>query len=299
MRLSRIAHYGLGLAASSGIAFVLSGSAFAADGQVVSNTTPPASQVTTATSKQAGSSNSSASTSTNIKSSTVNITGGSASVGSVDQPSDSVIVKVSTDQGSGAATGEAASASGSLSNITPSGTGTPGKPVDTSAQAAIIVQPTAQTNPNDSAAAAAAVSNDATQPPVHKTLVLRMQPTITSSDSGFSQDLAALLPTSPAAQKLPQPAKSTGQLGQIVEQLSRLVVPQPFTPSTPAAGSATIIALIILLLTGLTSVFQFRYGLWLRRGGYATAARSDVSFSNLIFATPHQMGYVLCVRARA
>jgi hypothetical protein len=126
---------------------------------------------------------------------------------------------------------------------------------------------------------------------VSHTTVLAIQPMITSR---LATDLAALIPSAPAPVKdqAPVPAQSTGLLGNLTAQLAGTALPQLFTSHALAVShlltALNLAALIILLM----NVFTFTYGLWLRRGGFATAARSDSpALVATSVATPFWTGY--------
>jgi hypothetical protein len=58
----------------------------------------------------------------------------------------------------------------------------------------------------------------------------------------------------------------------------------------PAQTTGVTLALLAAIILLLTSLVNLTYGYRLRRSGYSTAARSDVS--SLTLATPHLMDYV-------
>ena len=120
---------------------------------------------------------------------------------------------------------------------------------------------------------------------------LRIQPVITNRPAEI--DLAAAMPSVPVANKAPVPAKSNGTLGQLTVVLAATVVPQLLHPVVDGAYRLALPGLLILVLL-VAAVFVFTYGLWLRRGGFATAARSDAPARNFSspFATPLSLGYV-------
>lgn len=120
---------------------------------------------------------------------------------------------------------------------------------------------------------------------------LRIQPVIVTSNVA---DMASALPSLPTPASAPVPPKPNSALGHLSAVLADTIVPVFFfLISAPVrSGLATIVfATFIILLLG---AFISNYGLWLRRGGFATAARSDAptpsNFSP--FATPQFLGYV-------
>lgn len=128
---------------------------------------------------------------------------------------------------------------------------------------------------------------------VRSTVVLPLQPTITNRTIQ-AQDLATTLPSAApvAVDDAPIPAQSTGLLGRLTAGLAATVVPSLFmTVLIPTDRPALAMALGALLLT-LVAGFVFNYGLWLRRGGFATAARSDEpTNSRFSIATPFVLSY--------
>ncbi|HEY2003602.1 MAG TPA: hypothetical protein VGH44_00615 [Candidatus Saccharimonadia bacterium] len=123
--------------------------------------------------------------------------------------------------------------------------------------------------------------------------MLRVQPTIVSFETA-PVDLASALPSAPVQRQQPHPAKSSGLLGSLTVVLAGTVVPQPLMLGgfgiVPLAATWLFGLLLVILLT----VFVFTYGSWLRRGGFATAARSDepIFLNSLSIATPLLLGYV-------
>lgn len=120
---------------------------------------------------------------------------------------------------------------------------------------------------------------------------LRIQPIIVTANIA---DIAAALPSLPTPASAPVPPKPNSALGHLSAVLADTIVPVFFfLVSAPVRmGLSTLgLATFIVLLLG---AFIFNYGLWLRRGGFATAARSDVPSSSHFFpfATPQFLGYV-------
>jgi hypothetical protein len=108
-----------------------------------------------------------------------------------------------------------------------------------------------------------------------------------------STDLAEALPLVPARDNTPP--KSNGALAGWRLILAEIVVPQttsgenPVTPVVAWLDGVFLTALLLLTLVPMT------YGLWLRRAGFSTAARSDGLAGSVtnhsLFATPHLLGY--------
>jgi hypothetical protein len=135
---------------------------------------------------------------------------------------------------------------------------------------------------------------------VFHSAVLRIQPTIMNPAASQPDDLAATVPSAPVSEKAPVPAKSNGALGHLSAILASSVVPQLFSIHATSVGRAILGFGLVALLFLFASVFYYSYGLWLRRGGFATAARSDVpmaGFSSNLFATPLLLGYLSESRA--
>ncbi len=128
---------------------------------------------------------------------------------------------------------------------------------------------------------------------VFHSTVLPIQPVITSH--ALPEDLATGVPSAPVKAKAPSLPKSNGAFGHLIAVLAGTIVPQLFLPNFAPVGAATDILSLLVLSLVAAGVFVFSYGLWLRRGGFATAARGDSSVgSRLSFiATPNLLGYVL------
>jgi hypothetical protein len=125
---------------------------------------------------------------------------------------------------------------------------------------------------------------------VFKSQVLPLQPLITSHASLVNSDLAATVPSAPATKDMPAPANSTGLLSSLTASLASTIVPQ-FMIMQVSEPSPIVASL--RLTTGLVVfVFIYSFGLWIRRGGFQFAARSDVAASGFFVATPLSMGYV-------
>jgi hypothetical protein len=134
---------------------------------------------------------------------------------------------------------------------------------------------------------------------VFKSSILPIQPTITSRATSVINDLATSVPTPPKPDKAPVPAKSSGALGRLTAVLASVVVPPSFSlPSLVSARMALELLLGLILLV-LIAVFVFSYGLWLRRGGFATAARSDSPVAAAILYLLHHSIWAMFERRRA
>ena len=102
------------------------------------------------------------------------------------------------------------------------------------------------------------------------------------------------MPSVPAPTEAPVPApESTGLLSNLTAQLAATVVPQPFVPHAVLAGrmgdGLRLAAVVVLSLP----LLAYSYGLWLRRSGFATAARSDSGIPIYSYvATSLWLGYV-------
>jgi len=127
--------------------------------------------------------------------------------------------------------------------------------------------------------------------------MLPVQPMIVSHET-VPVDLASTLPSAPQQRQQPHPAKSTGMLGSLTAVLAGTVVPQPLMLGGMGIVPLAAVLLFALIATLLFTVFVFTYGSWLRRGGFATAARSDEpAFSHISsIATPLFLGYVTTLR---
>lgn len=155
-------------------------------------------------------------------------------------------------------------------------------------------------------AANAVITSPAPKPVPQNSMVINsaiftIQPNVTASRPMFYDDLAGMVPSAPIAPskdapKKPVPAQPSGVLDQLTAELAGIVVPPVFfSPTLGQTGFAVMLAgLMLLSLIALKRV-ALTFGAYLRRGGYAHAARSDVAgatFSSL-FATPFRLGYVL------
>ncbi len=130
-------------------------------------------------------------------------------------------------------------------------------------------------------------------PEVFQTTILPIQPTITNR-LPFTEDLAPAAPSAPGPARAPTPAKSNGMLGGLTAELAAITVPQPLVLHTTIIPRPAVAAGLTALAVLLFDIFVSSYGLWLRRGGFATAARSDTPTSqgSPSIATPFLLGYV-------
>jgi hypothetical protein len=303
MRLVRSVQVAIGLTAAGGMAVVLSGSALAADGGLV--TTP---QKLLNTSAQTVSTTGSASVVivSNDDSSTQG--GGSGQsqgsgpeagkAGTTTAPveASSQADKKPVPAAGGVAEGsEPVKVSGAADEVSGAGGGLVLKSDGTkTGQEAQAIQ---KEGAGDSAgvvatAATTAAEAGAVAPQTVRTTILKLQPTITNRVKVLSEDLAATVPSAAAPVKAPTPAKSTGLLGHLKAELAGTTIPQPVLPFGLAAGTLMFAVNLLTLIVLLANVFTFTYGLWLRRGGFATAARSDAPSNSLLpVATPYLLGY--------
>lgn len=127
--------------------------------------------------------------------------------------------------------------------------------------------------------------------------IFPIKPRITNAEAIFAQDLASMVPTAPDQSQLPAkqptPAQPNSALNQLTAELAGSVVPPVyFSPSL--LGTALVIGIMMMLLAcvpGLRSI-GVSFGTWLRQGGYAHAARSDVAATPIsFFATPPTLSY--------
>lgn len=123
--------------------------------------------------------------------------------------------------------------------------------------------------------------------------VLPIQPTITNR-LPLADDLAPNAPSAATPTRAPSPAKSSGMLGSLTAELAAVVVPQSLVLHALVAGRLETGLGLTMLIGLLFELFISSYGLWLRRSGFATAARSDVPAgeSSPSIATPFWLGYV-------
>ncbi len=130
--------------------------------------------------------------------------------------------------------------------------------------------------------------------------VLEVQPRITSSRPAAMDDLAKMIPSASGVQsgnpaRVPAPLQPTDVLTRLTVELAGVVVPQAYL--TPMLGAIDFFARLTILLAGMILAIGFAlisFGTWLRRGGYAHAARSDVAAGRLrsAFIAIFRLGYV-------
>jgi hypothetical protein len=123
---------------------------------------------------------------------------------------------------------------------------------------------------------------------------LPIQPTIRTVARSAEVDLAASLPSAPVSERTPVPAESNGALGSLRAVLLSTLVPPTIMPelTTGILQGFSLLTLVSILL--MVASYVFTYGLWLRRGGFVNAARSDAPArrtTSSLFATPHLMGH--------
>jgi hypothetical protein len=285
MRLVRIVRFGLGLAAVGGAVVGMSGAALAADGpapaspQSAPATVSPLSPAPQVSAVPAPA-NDTDETSTDATSLQTRVSGAPGDVSSGDSAKVDPKKQDRSDAAVPAASDSAKSLKASTQDVDVPVVGD--SPATTDSMAPVVVKRTLESNPSII---------------VFHTAFMPIQPVITSGPPTETGDLAASLPTASVAVKAPMPAKakSNGALGKLRAVLAGVVVPQLFVPHAVAAlrGSLETISLLPSLMLG--SIFLFSYGLWLRRGGFVNAARSDAptdSFTSTLFATPHVLDYV-------
>lgn len=319
MRLQRCVQVAVGLVASSSVVIVLSGSALAASSRqdtvaqdVQTKTSSSATSSTAGVLPPVGpldSSNGQNGTASSdhqgnaARQQDANVTPTGAGTTQVDNNNGSAAVQSGTAvPQSSANSGTSANAS-VVSSAAGKGDGNSGSVVSggNSGGSGGQTQLAPPNNENISAASVPAevavvapVMSVASVPLVPRTIVMPIQPVITNRVAGLAQDLAATVPTAPAPARAPAPTKSTGVLGALVVDLANVLVPQPLVPSADIAHRVMLPVSLLALAVLLVNVFFFTYGLWLRRGGFATAARSDGPSLEVTssIATPLLLGYV-------
>jgi hypothetical protein len=320
MRLQRFTQFGFGVAAAGAAVVFLSGTALAAETSSLGNvtqglpyvqTSPPITgkasknfsqsqpgQQSDQDSSKVPTFGSSDKTDVNQTSSTNN-----SNNANLDSSADSAKSSVQSSAAPSSSDSGDASKSGDISTpvSTPAVKSSDGgnsqadqtKPVIGSKAPSVVGQAskTETTEPSNDGNTSAAPAHTAALVVAYHSAWLRIQPVITNHPAEV--DLAAAMPSVPVADKAPVPAKSNGTLGQLTGILAATVVPQLLLPVVDGAYRLALTGLLILVLLS-TAVFVFTYGLWLRRGGFATAARSDAPTRNLSspFATPLSLGYV-------
>ena len=163
-----------------------------------------------------------------------------------------------------------------------------------------VTSPVAATNPSaDESVQQAPVITLAgpSQPPssMLPAIILPIQPTIRSYAVADTGDLAWSLPSVPVADRQPVPAKTNGALGNLRLILENVVVPTTYALTDWVGLAGLMVALGTMGGLLLGSLYSFSYGLWLKRGGFVNAARSDAPMAldtSSLFATPQLLGYV-------
>ena len=295
MRFRMTVRIAMGLAAAGGVIIALSGTAAAADAPVVNSPqdsrqttanvmSPAANSVTTTGQNDSSSTTVTKQTQSTVTPGSVSNDGNNNGNGKAaeSQPS-----SVNTDPGKGPRVGSSGgtvapgTGSGDQSASASTAEAKPVVPVEVKVEAAKLSDPGGQPQ--------------LSLPPVirFRSELLPVQPTIVSYEPAPA-DFAAALPSAPMQRQQPHPAKSSGLLGSLTVVLAGTVVPQPLMLGglgiVPLAATLILGLLLVVLLT----VFVFTYGSWLRRGGFATAARSDepAFLNSLSIATPLLLGYV-------
>jgi hypothetical protein len=307
MRVLKSAQLVLGLAVGGGLMLALSGGAFAAESSVSttsqtvaqensSQSTPPADTNDTTSVKPKDGTTVSVSVLTTTKT-----TDGSGAPAATTGKANDPVVKTS-DTAAATEPAKSAEAGVSAAATVPAGA----TPVAIN-QASTMASQAAPTVPVVDTAPAPAVSPEAaialaqslsTTEPVYHTVVLSVQPMITNTRPAAVNDLAATLPSAPTQQdpaNVPAPSQPAGVFGQLTAVLAGTVVPPVFL--TPLLGFAGIsLAYTLLIIASILAAGRFvtSFGVWLRRGGYAHAARSDVAVATFtsFFATPFALSFV-------
>ena len=303
MRLLKSAEMVLGLALGGGMLLGLSGGAFAAEGSV--NTTSQTVTQENSGQPSAPAETKDASTVTVSVLTVAKSTQGSETVAPTPTKLGDVAANTS-DQSVGAQTVK--SDATNVSTATPGTTGEAVKANSADATKSLTGTETAAT-----LAAAGVAENPATIPaepaltatrntvstePVYHNVVLPVQPMITNTRPAVINDLAATLPSAPTQQdpaNVPTPSQPSGLFGALIAQLAGVVVPHVFlAPVLGFAGLTVAYTLLILASAFAARRFVTSFGLWLRCGGYAHAARSDVAVATFtsLFATPFSLSFV-------
>lgn len=276
----------IGVAATSGIALMLSGSAYAADAG-----TSTSSQTIAATHSDAVVVDAS-----HVSTTSVN--------GGVEQPKAQVgglteVDSAATTSAKSAATdlpSVAASVGGSVAKPAVAVFGTSDKPVaDVAAHADAVVP--GVVNQTQETIDAPVMRPEATQHVVFNSTVLPIQPKITMIRAAYVDDLASSVPTAPELAQMPErdpaPSQPTGVFTRLTSVLAGSVLPQTFVASAEVAATTLVPAALIGVLVLLLGTFVQSYGSWLRETGFLNAARSDASGANnfSLFATPLVLSY--------
>jgi hypothetical protein len=305
MKLLKPVELVLGLAASGSLMLVLSSGAYAANSGIV--TTSQTTNVAGEVSKNNAAPISTKSNEPGIVTISV-VTNSDSSVPASD-------IAKQNNPGQPSVTTPAANNAGSAAPNTISATpAAPGAP--TAADVAASTSPIAVNQPaslvqTNAAASAAVVPQESAAPqksvtdvsPVvsTRTMLMELQPRITATNIVAISDLAAMVPTASAHDlvpgKAPVPSSTGGVFSKLTAELAASVVPHAYFSPT-VAGIAFPLSLIILIVTsGFALRFMaMSFGDWIRRGGFAHAARSDVAAQlSSLFATPLILSYVTAV----
>ncbi len=309
MRLAKSVKVILGIVASSGAALVLSGSAFASDAgtgttsETISNTTSQAVEGVTEQPKSVESPADVTTKSQDTKPGAA-VSGAVTNVSGVSVAGAQQGVVGLPNKASDSALSPAPSKTVGSTTVSPVVASVPVKAnpvvmtkVEVASSSEVVQAVVAPSLPAEPSGQSSHVT-EPTPDVVFRSTMLPVQPKITNSRPLSAGDLASLVPSAPAQQqnpaKVPTPSQPTGLLTRLTSELAGIVVPQAFSSDVIAVVSVTARLLIlfasILLLVGLMSV---TFGSWMRRGGYAHAARSDVAdILSSLFATPVRLGYV-------
>jgi hypothetical protein len=105
--------------------------------------------------------------------------------------------------------------------------------------------------------------------------------------------LTAAASTPAAPQPTPMPLPVSGLLDRLTAVLAGVVVPNALTwlGDLPAGTSWPQPVLRLCLVALLGVLFVQSYGLWLRRAGFATAARSDAMTGGGMLVVPRRLGF--------
>jgi hypothetical protein len=284
----------LSIAASGGFALILSGTAYAAESAPAETAQPTAKTAATEVNK----------TTPTDKPETVNMTvqTANASTGTTPQAAaatDKPQTPASPAPGIGNSPAQPDAAKAPVTTANPAGAEPlAAKPAEQPAP--VVAAPVLPATPE--APVVSAVTTDAAVENVQVgAAVLLVQPKITPNHPVLFVDLATGVPTAPihrneAGNTSPAPTQPSGVLGRLTASLAEIVVPHLFlTPSTAGDGLAAGMALIILLSLTFVGRPALTFGQWLRRGGYAHAARSDVvgALFTSYFATPSILSYAV------
>ncbi|HSX01524.1 MAG TPA: hypothetical protein VLF67_04765 [Candidatus Saccharimonas sp.] len=116
--------------------------------------------------------------------------------------------------------------------------------------------------------------------PAYHTVVMSLQPVITNIAAGVV-DLAETMPSNTAHNTSVPAPKSTGSLVNLTAQLASTTMPLLIGGLLPVMPGLLELSALLALVVCLLSLVATSYGLWLRRSGYTTAARSDMASFHL------------------